>query len=428
VGLLRYFSIIGCFVLALSSPSNAELPGSESQWLNQDEPESRAVILYFFWSNRCPHCLEARPFIDALRKQHQWIDVQSYEINNSLASRQRFIEMSQLISVEPTSVPAFMWCGTQFTGYDSAETTGNQLVQALASCYRQHFGEDPPVQTPPAVTQKTADMQLPYIGSINPDEISLPVLTLILAGMDAFNPCAFFILMFLLSLLVNARSRQVMMIVGGVFVVFSGLIYFIFMAAWLNVFQWFGEIRLITWIAGAIAIVMAAINIKDYFLFKQGVSLSLTDEQKQSIFQRARGLLQQNSLVPLLTGTVILAVAANSYELLCTAGFPMVYTRILTLHDLPSSSYYFYLVLYNLVYILPLLLIVLLFVITLGKRKLRETEGRLLKLLSGFMMLGLGTILLFKPELLNQIYIAIALLIMAIGLTGLIHGIKRRYG
>ena len=159
---------------------------------------------------------------------------------------------------------------------------------------------------------------------------------------------------------------------------------------------------------------------------RKGVSLSLSDNQKQDIFRRARGLLQQDSLAPLLTGTVILAVAANSYELLCTAGFPIVYTRILTLHELPLSSYYLYLVLYNLIYIVPLFLIVLLFVVTMGKRKLRESEGRLLKLLSGLMMLGLGMILLLKPELLNHIMIAILLVAGAVGLTGLIAWFGRR--
>jgi len=366
--------------------------------------------------------------MESLPQQHPWIQIVSHEISENSDNRQTFLHMSQLIGTEPTSVPAFMWCGTQFIGYDSAQTTGTQLLQSLANCYRQGFGIDPPAQKPLPDLQPANYLQLPLIGSVDTRDISLPVLTLMLAGMDAFNPCAFFILMFLLSLLVNARSRRVMILVGGVFVVFSGLIYFLFMAAWLNIFQWFGEIRLITWLAGAIAVTMAFINIKDYFLYQQGVSLSLSDDQKQSIFQRSRKLLQQNSLAPLLTGTVILAVAANSYELLCTAGFPMVYTRILTLHDLPSSSYYIYLALYNLIYIVPLLLIVLLFVITLGKRKLREVEGRLLKLLSGLMMLGLGVILLITPELLNEILVAVLLVAGAVGLTGLIAWFNQRGG
>ena len=414
--------ILSVFLIALtlSTSAMAELPGGDSRWFELNKSGSGAVNLYFFWSDRCPHCQEARPFIESLPKLYPWIKVASHDIYDNHANRNKFLSMSQLIGIEPTSVPTFMWCGTQSTGYHSAKTTGNQLLYDLASCYRQRFDKDPPGLELSADSRPENHLQLPLIGSVDPENFSLPVITLMLAGMDAFNPCAFFILMFLLSLLVNARSRGVMILVGGVFVFFSGLIYFLFMAAWLNVFQWLGEIRLVTWVAGSIAVIMAFINIKDYFQMHKGVSLSLSADQKQDIFRRARGLLQQDSLAPLLTGTVILAVAANSYELLCTAGFPMVYTRILTLHELPSSSYYLYLVLYNLIYIVPLFLIVLLFVVTMGKRKLRESEGRLLKLLSGLMMLGLGMILLLKPELLNHIMIAILLVAGAVGLTGLI--------
>ena len=118
--------------------------------------------------------------------------------------------------------------------------------------------------------------------------------------------------------------------------------------------------------------------------------------------------------------TIILAVAANSYELLCTAGLPMVYTRILTLSDLSTNQYYLYLALYNVIYIIPLLLIVILFSLTLGSKKLSEQEGRLLKMLSGSMMLGLGSILLLKPEWLNNMLVSVTVIFGSIALTLLI--------
>ena len=129
-----------------------------------------------------------------------------------------------------------------------------------------------------------------------------------------------------------------MLLIGGTFVFFSGLIYFIFMAAWLNVFLWIGELKLITLVAGLVAMVIALINIKDYFWFKQGVSLSIPERAKPGIYQRSRNLLKASSLPAMLAGTAVLAIAANSYELLCTSGFPMVYTRALTLHELSTPA------------------------------------------------------------------------------------------
>ena len=124
-----------------------------------------------------------------------------------------------------------------------------------------------------------------------------------------------------------------------------------------------------------------------------------------------------SSLPSILIGTITLALAANAYELLCTAGFPMVFTRILTLNELSPTAHYLYLALYNVVYILPLLAIVVLFVVTLGARKLSEDEGRILKLLSGLMMFGLGIVLLAAPDLLNQPLIALILIAIALIVT-----------
>jgi hypothetical protein len=264
---------------------------------------------------------------------------------------------------------------------------------------------------------------------IDPSDWGLPILTVVIAGLDAFNPCAFFVLLFLLSLMVHARSRARMMLVGGTFVLISGLIYFVFMAAWLNVFLLLGELRLVTIIAGVVAVGLAAINIKDYFWFQSGgPSLSIPESKKPGMYQRMRNLVAAKSVWAMLIGTAILAVAVNSYELLCTAGLPMVYTRILTLREADTFVYYMYLVLYNIIYVIPLLIIVLLFVMKFGSRKLGEAEGRLLKLMSGMMMLGLGALMLFAPTALNNAGIAIVLLLGAVALTWVIHLISRRAG
>ena len=264
---------------------------------------------------------------------------------------------------------------------------------------------------------ESPSVDIPFLGSIAADDYSLSVLTVFIAGTDAFNPCAFFVLLFLLSMMVHGRSRARMALIGGIFVFFSGLIYFLFMTAWLNLFLYLGELRFITLIAGALAILIALINIKDYFWFKKGFSLTIPDHEKPGLIDRIRKLLRLESISTVIVATVVLAIVANSYELLCTAGFPMIYTRILTLKALSVESYYFYLLMYNLIYILPLLLIVIVFTIKLGSRKLSEREGMVLKLLSGVMMLMLGLLLVVSPQWLNNVMAAAVLLLLAVSIT-----------
>ncbi|MEJ2451454.1 MAG: hypothetical protein P8047_12385 [Gammaproteobacteria bacterium] len=159
------------------------------------------------------------------------------------------------------------------------------------------------------------------------------------------------------------------------------------------------------------------INIKDYFWFRRGLSLTISEQAKPRLFQRMRRLLQARSLPTMLLAASGLALFANLYEFLCTAGFPMVYTRILTLSHLSDVEYYAYLLLYNLVYVIPLFLIVIVFVISMGVRKLQQGEGRVLKLLSGTMMLGLGLVLLLVPDLLQNVLATLLLLLLAIVVT-----------
>jgi hypothetical protein len=286
--------------------------------------------------------------------------------------------------------------------------------------------ESLPAVAAAGVAATAPTVALPFVGEVSAASLSLPALTVVLASLDAFNPCAFFVLMFLLSLMVHARNRTRMLIIGLVFVLFSALIYFVFMAAWLNVFLLIGELAIITMIAGIVAIIFGAINVKDFFAFKQGVSLSIPEGAKPGLFARMRKLVSADSMPTMIGSTILLAIAANSYELLCTAGFPMVYTRALTLHDLPTAAFYGYLAAYNLIYIIPLMAIVVLFAVRFGSRKLSEREGRVLKLLSGLMMLMLGVLLVFLPAALSNPLTAIGLLVAAILLTWLIVVIDKR--
>ncbi len=376
------------------------LSAQEPLWLTRGENGANQVHLYFFWSPTCPHCREARPVIEAMAQDNPWLVLHSGNIIDDREQSHRYQEMAAALGREAHSVPGFFICGRMFVGWDKTGDMHRTLLQTAEACRDEKLADTP-----------EADTSLP--GGIHADDYSLPLFTLVIAGLDAFNPCAFFVLLFLLSLLVNTRSRRRMLLVGGTFVLVSGTLYFVFMAAWLNLFLVVGTLRWINLAAGLLAIAIGLFGIKDFWLALHGPSLSIPESAKPKLFGRMRNLLSAERLPVLLLGTVLLAIAANSYELLCTAGFPMVYTRVLTLRHLDNVEYYLYLLLYNLIYIIPLLLIVIAFVITLGGRKLTLKEGRLLKLLSGTMMLGLGLVLLAKPDLLNNLWTGIGLLALA---------------
>ena len=375
------------------------------------------VQLYLFWSKNCPHCLEARPRLLDLAARNAWVRLQDFELSEHRGNVERFVALAKQVGGEARAVPTLIYCGRMEVGLDSSDAGMAKLLGRLQACRALHGT---------AADSGTASLRLPLLGEIDPARLSLPLLTVLIAGMDAFNPCAFFVLLFLLSLLVHQSDRWRMALIGGVFVAFSGLMYFAFMAAWLNLFLVLGSLPWVTGAAGLLALLMGAVNVKDFVRFRQGLSLSISDSGKATIFQRARRLLTAESLPAMLVATVVLAVSANFYELLCTAGFPMVFTRLLTLQDGGAAQHYVYLALYNVIYVLPLLAIVIAFVRTMGARKLSEREGRLLKLLSGLMMLGLGALLLLAPEKMGNLGMALAIPLSAFALTWIAARMTRR--
>jgi hypothetical protein len=444
------------FALAPSAFAQPEAaPGHP--WYEVDAQKNVTVNLYLFWASTCPHCPPAVEFARDLQKRQPWAKVRMFEISANPAHRQLYWSMAANLKKPVGPTPAFVYCRHLHNGYVSYEWTGKAIeadlrrwYEALQKHYRSKPGDaksaeprksapgpgpaavglmmlaglvspqeppqefpEPPIDLPPAGEA----LNVPVWGEVSAAELSLPAFTAVIAACDAFNPCAFFVLLLLLSVLVHGHSRAQMAFVGGFFVAASGLMYFLFMAAWLNFFVLVGHLRAITLAAGAVAIAAALLNIKDFFWFKRGPSLSIPDSARPELIRRMSRLMASSGPVALVTGTAVLAFTANLYELLCTSGFPMVYTRVLTLRDLPPATYYLYLAAYNVIYVLPMALIVLGFTVTLGSRKLTEYQGRVLKLLSGVMMLALGSALLIRPEWLSHLAGAVGLLLTAVAVT-----------
>jgi glutaredoxin len=399
------------------------------------ENKRKDVDIFLFWGEGCPHCKEEKAFLNKLRQTYPSIKIHDFEVWYNEENAKKLESFAKAYGIKATGVPVTFIGENSFIGF--SENTMKELQETIQKCIYSECinpldftisktNQSPSLNinkiTPDSLEcrKKSNIVFIPWLGKIDAHETSLPILTIIIAGLDSFNPCAFFVLFSLLGLLLHARSRKKILLIGSTFVFFSGAIYFLFMSAWLNLFLIMGKVDVITYIAGVIALIISIINIKDYFKFKKGVSLTIPDGAKPKLFDKMRRLLKSSSIISILIGTTILAITANSYELLCTAGFPMVFTRILTLRNLTQMHYYSYLILYNLIYIIPLAIIVLIFTITLGKRNLSEWQGRVLKLVSGLMMLGLSLVLILDPTILSNALISVLILSSSLLLSGII--------
>jgi cytochrome c biogenesis protein CcdA len=205
-----------------------------------------------------------------------------------------------------------------------------------------------------------------------------------------------------------------MLLIGGIFIFFSGFIYFVIMVLLLFFFSALDKQSIIAIIAGIIAVIFGGLNIKDFFFFKRGPSASIPESQKPKLYKQMRKVIKITSLPALIGATILLAITANTVELACTLVLPVVYIGVLKSFALGNIENIIYLIIYNIIYIIPLLIFTLAVVITLGRWKLSEWQGRILKLFSGIMMLSLGVVLLYEPEILKNFLITIVILIISI--------------
>jgi glutaredoxin len=332
----------------------------------------------------CPHCAEARRFLDQLERESTEVEVVVRDVEGDPAARARLIELAKRHRVAPLGVPAFRVGDGFIVGFDSADTTGARLRALLGL---------PEKSAPPAPPAED-EIESPLLGRIRTRELGLPLFTVVVGLLDGFNPCAMWVLLFVLALLVNVRERARMLLIGGTFVVVSGLVYFALMAAWLNAFLVLGTSRALAVVLGAVASGIGLLNVKDFLAPGRGPSLKIAERAKPGFYRRVRRIVQADDLGAALAGAVALAGLVNLVELACTAGLPVLFTRILTLQGLSTAEYYAYLALYNLAYMLDDLGMLVVAVITLDRFKLQEAGGRWLKLASGVVMLGLGAILL----------------------------------
>lgn len=351
------------------------------------EPQRRVTLL-FFWGVGCPHCEEAKPFIDGLRRARPQLDVEAIEIRQDPVGRRRFLETMQRLGVATLGIPTFVVGERYVMGFTPGVTEAEleQMIDAaLGRQTKDARGAGDGVQTR-------------LFGWLSAKELGLPLFTLALGLLDGFNPCAMWVLLFLLAMLAGQRDRTRMAVTAATFVIVSGLVYFVFMAAWLSVFLVVGMTRPVQVVLGAVALGIGAVNLKDFVAFGRGPSLSIPASAKPGIYARVRSVLREHSLAGSLLGVAVLAVLVNFVELLCTAGLPAIYTSVLARQELSTLGRMAYLGLYNLAYIADDGLMVTVAVVTLSRRRLAERAGRWLKLVSGAVMLALGALLILRPE------------------------------
>lgn len=403
------------------------------------------VVIYFFWGEGCPHCAQAKPYLESLAQENPSIELYTFEIYNSEENQVLFGKVCEVYGFSPRYVPTIFMGDRYWEGWsdsiqmDVAATAEGCLTSGCLDKASGLVSTEPqtiePTFTPvvsatetpdPIATESPKAVKLPLIGDIDLSHQSLFLSTLLIAFVDGFNPCSVWVLSMLLAITLHTGSRKKIIIIGLVFLTVTAGIYALFIAGLFTVLTVVSFVGWIQVLVALVALFFSLVNIKDYFWYKEGVSFTISDEKKPGIYQKIRKVIDAgDSLWGLIGGTIVLAAGVSLVEFTCTAGFPVLWTNLVASQNAPMLTFALLLLVYMMVYQLDELGIFFAAVFTLKASKLEEKHGRILKLIGGVLMFTLAIVMLVKPSVMSSLEQSLVVFGIAFLITGFILLIHR---
>lgn len=389
---MRFPALASLFILIFSA-----LPGLAQE-----------VTAHVFWQQGCPYCQSAKEVLAQMEAADPALTLHLMELGPDPAINDLFEATANALSLRTPAVPLVVigaqhelgFAGTRSTArYDQMITLCRSVPcrDIIAELQTANAAPPPIAETAPAMDS----VPLPWGGEVALGGLSLPVLTVVLAAVDGFNPCAMWVLALLIGLLLGVEDSRRMWTLGIVFLLATGVMYFAVMSAWLSVVLWIGAVAWLRLAIGALAIGAGAYYLREYWVNPEGVCKVTPGQRKKRISDAFSRLVDTPSLLVAALGVAALAVAVNLIELVCSAGVPAVYTQMLAMHDLPLPAYYGYLVLYLLVFLIDDIAIFAVAMITLRSVAATGRYSRVSHLVGGIVLLALGAIMILRPDLLG---------------------------
>lgn len=348
------------------------------------------VELIMFWGVGCPYCAEEWEFLAVLQDDYPDLRVTGYEVRYEPANLDLFIATMTERGLEARSIPTTILGDQVWEGFDVG--TGDQIRAAVAAAL-----DSKPAPVP---DDESSDViRLPLVGAVDVGSSSLVVSTFLIALVDGFNPCSLWALSILLALVLRTGSRRRVLAIGGAFLVVTTLLYGLYVGGIYGFLSYTAHQSWVRLAMAAVALGFGVINLKDYFWFRRGLSLTIPDERKPWLYRRMRAVAATEKALPAaLAGTAVLAVGVSILETPCTAGYPLLWADLLAAHDIGLAGAIPLFALYMLVFLLDELIVFGVAVFAMRATKLDERAGRTLKLVGGVLMVALAGTLVFAPD------------------------------
>ena len=374
---------------------------------------AKEITLYLFHGDDCPHCAAEISFLSQIEEKYESLEIVKYEVWYNDENAELLDKVQKAFNIKRVGVPTTVIGDTVITGF--GDGTGSKIQRAIdyylendyvdevikiqdGSFVKEEFEKDKSFDKEEEKSDQNMTINVPVVGNVNLKKVSLTSAAVLIGFIDGFNPCAMWVLLFLIGLLIGMKDKKRMWILGLAFLITSALIYMLIMLSWITIVV---KITAIMWIRNIIAVVAVVggiWNLRSYLKTADSGCEVVDDKRRKSILKRIRKFTSEKSFILALLGVMGLAISVNLVELACSAGLPLVFTELLALNQVSNTMKFFYTVLYIIFFLIDDFIVFFIAMFTMKVTGISTKYNKYSHLIGGIIMLIVGVLLLVKPE------------------------------
>ena len=371
------------------------------------------VKIYFFNGDGCPHCAEEEILLKKIKRQYNNVLIESYEVWNNKKNQKLMEKVKEKFNIKTNGVPLTVISSTAMVGYSDANDV---KIKRIISYYLNNSSVNEDVvgkiknnnlddkeiidqfELYDKKTNSSSTLKLPFIGKVNMKDVSIPTAAAVIGLVDGFNPCAMWVLLFLISMLLGMKNRKRMWVLGISFLFTSAIVYMAIMLSWINIVVNMSTSIIFRNIIAIIAIIGSVINLRSFMKSKENGCEVVDSTKRKKIFTKIKKFTTEKSFILALLGIIGLAISVNIIELACSAGLPLVFTQILALNKITGLEAFLYTVVYIIFFLLDDIVVFTVAMVTARVAAISTKYNKYSHLIGGILMFLIGILLILKPE------------------------------
>lgn len=362
--------------------------------------------IYLFYGDGCPHCAEEEEWFKTYLEKNKNIKIHRYEVWYDKDNQEKYSKVHEILNDKSSGIPYLVIGESVISGFDK-DLTPERIRNAVEYYSNVNYKDKVGIYLGVVSESETGQdetkyedtkVKIPLLGTKEAKDVSIGLSAILIGAVDGFNPCAMWILLFLISMLLGMKNKKRMWILGITFLVSSALVYFLFLLSWLNLSVFLNKVLYIRVAISFFAVLFGVLQVVNFFFKKDDGCEVVDNKNRKRIIKSIQKIIKEKSFILAILGIILLASSVNIIELLCSLGLPVMFTQILAINEVSKVGQILYSLLYVLFFMIDDIIIFIIAMKTLEIKAISNKYGKYSHLIGGLIMIIIGVLMVYKPE------------------------------